>query len=147
MADRIRPPQELAERVLAHARAHDRNGRSPSSRVDVACAAFHRTGRELSRWVGSGGCHALLARAVTKAKVDHTALGPVTLLDGPELRLEGVVGAGDPEGVAEGLESALETLFELLSRLVGADLAWQLVESSLSNDLTDLESGNRDPPL
>ena len=146
MADRVRSPQELAARALAHARATANGSGAKVGSVAIANAAFDRTARELSRWVGSGGSHAMLSRALSKAKTEHPALAPVALLD-VELRLAGVDDADDPQAVAKGLEMALESLFELLSRLVGADLAWQLVESSLSNDLPVPDaSGNRDLP-
>jgi hypothetical protein len=126
-------PETPTVRQLTH-RLLDRAGGSDDAAdagAAVALDACERVCRELSRWVGTNGCSALLARAIADARVGHPVLEEIRIADRSEPGLEGV-----PEGVrkhgaaatAEGLEMLLVTLLELLGRLIGDDMVMRLVE-------------------
>jgi hypothetical protein len=91
--------------------------------------------RELSRWVGPDGCHALFTRALTETRTDYPALAQIQLRARSEPYIDGVaetiMAHGDP-ATAGALESMLVRLVELLGRLIGDDMAMKLIERSLA---------------
>lgn len=115
-------------------------GRSPSegapsdSAAIAAAAACDRLYRELSRWVGPDGCHALFTRALAQATVEHPGLRQIQLRPRAEPYVQGVTetiaAKGDGE-TGEALEAMLIRLVESLGRLVGADIATKLIERGL----------------
>lgn len=125
--------RQLTRRIIA--------GEAPEDdSPDVAVAAAHTAGerlyRELARWLGATGCHALLTRALADARVEHPALAEIRVEHRSAPTLEGVadsVRAHGAAAVAAGLESLLVTLLELLGRLIGDDMAARLVEASAAN--------------
>lgn len=90
--------------------------------------------RELSRWVGRDGCHALFTRAFGQARTEYPVLEELQLRPQSEPYVEGVaetiVAHGDA-GTVEALEAILVRLVELLGRLIGDDMAKKLIEASL----------------
>lgn len=125
--------RQLTRRLIAREAAE-------SDSPDVAVAAAQATGerlyRELARWLGATGCHALFTRALAHARAEHPALAEVSVEHGSAPTLEGVaesVRAHGAAAVAAGLESLLVALLELLGRLIGDDMAARLVEPSAPN--------------
>jgi len=96
----------------------------------AAAAACDSLYRELSRWVGADGCHALFARALAETRPQYPALEKIQLRARSEPYIEGIADSimarGDPE-TAEALESMLVRLVELLGRLIGEDMAGKLI--------------------
>ena len=94
----------------------------------------------LSRWIGIDGCHALFSRAKSEAESSHAALGALSLRVRGGQYIEGVAASveqyGDAE-TAEGIESMLVGVSELLGRLVGPDMAKNLIEQSLPDSAQD----------
>jgi hypothetical protein len=121
----------IAHRLIASSRSHGDGG---DSSARAAAAACDRLYRELSRWVGRDGCHALFFRALAQARIDHPALGKIQLRARAEPYIDGVAGTiiaqGDP-ATAQALEAMLVSLVELLGRLIGDDMAMKLIERSL----------------
>lgn len=122
--------RQLTRRLIAREAAE-------SDSPDVAVAAAHAAGerlfRELARWLGATGCHALFTRALAHARSTHPALAEVSVEHRSAPTLEGVaesVRAHGAAAVAAGLESLLVALLELLGRLIGDDMAARLVEPS-----------------
>ena len=133
----VRPARELAARLVAHARQDGRA--SASGTVDAATTAFDRVSAELSRWMGTGGCAALLNKALRKAQDDHPALAGVGVTGLPP-RLHRWSESAEAQGakeVAAGVEAALVALLDLLGRLIGDDLSTKLAEMSMTNDASD----------
>jgi hypothetical protein len=126
-----RPARELAHRVISARRSERAEGDTPAR---IAAAAGDRLYRELSRWVGPDGCHALFTRALTQAQTEYPALAQIQLHARSEPYIDGVaetiMACGDP-ATAEALESMLVHLVELLGRLIGDDMAMKLIERSL----------------
>jgi hypothetical protein len=125
------PRREIARRLI-DSRRQERTGADTAARA--AASACDHLYRELSRWVGVDGCHALFTRALSQARVEHAALTPIQLNARSEPYIDGLAAAimayGDA-GTAEALESMLVRLLELLGRLIGDDMAMKLVGRSL----------------
>jgi hypothetical protein len=106
-----------------------------STRARIAAAACDHLYRELSRWVGPDGCHALFTRALTEARRQFPAVGAIQLHARSDPYTEGVAEAimahGDP-ATADGLEALLIRLIEILGRLIGDDMSTILIERSLA---------------
>jgi len=119
--------------VIDALRPPDRAGGDTAART--AAAACDHLYRELSRWVGPDGSHALFARAIAEARADTPALEHIQLRALSELYIDGVaeaiMGHGD-DATADALEAMLVHLVELLGRLVGNDMATNLIARSLS---------------
>jgi hypothetical protein len=128
------PSAQLVARLLASLRAQRSD--APAAALDIAVAAFHRTSHELSRWVGVGGCQALLSRALKRAAAQHPGLSGIGLELGSPPHLTGLdegVEAHGGKAMRAGLEASLVILYELMGRLIGDDLATKLAELSMTN--------------
>lgn len=140
MAPETPTVRQLTRRLL------DRAGRSDEAADAAATAALdacERVCRELCRWVGTNGCLALLARALADARAGHPVLEEIRIANRSEPGLEGVPEVLRKHGAAataEGLERLLETLLELLGRLIGDDMVMRLVEQVVQDRTPD------DPP-
>jgi hypothetical protein len=125
---------------LIDSRNAERNG--ADSRARAAAAACEDLYRDLSRWVGTDGCHALFTRALAEARLEYPALDEIQLRprSGPYVDgvAETIMSNGDP-ATAEGLESMLVRLVELLGRLIGDDMATKLIDQSMAAS----ESGDK----
>jgi hypothetical protein len=128
---RLTPPQ-IARRLISSRRPEHSSAETPARTAAAACDQLYR---ELSRWVGPDGCHALFTRALSEARTEHSALEGIQLRARSDPYVDGVaetiMAHGDP-ATAEGLESMLVRLVELLARLIGEDMAMLLMERSLA---------------
>ena len=120
-------------RSLIESRRQQGTGADTAARA--AASACDHLYRELSRWVGVDGCHALFARALPQARVEHPALAQIQLHARSEPYIDGlaatIMAYGDA-ATAEALESMLVRLIELLGRLIGDDMAAKLIGRSLA---------------
>jgi len=130
-------PRELARYLIDPEAGED----GPDSVTQLATlATFERVYRDLSRWVGPEGCHALFARALAEARVVHPILGGVQLQARSQPYLQGTAEIVDIHGgqaIAEALEAMLVAMIELLSRLIGADMAATLILKSQPQSARD----------
>lgn len=100
---------------------------------EVAAAAERVCGQlraGLGRWVGSEGYRALLDRALGLAATDHPVLKSLSCHEGDEraaLEAARIQGAAE---VTAGMVALLATLIDLLGRIVGEEMAVQLVEQT-----------------
>jgi hypothetical protein len=128
------PAGQIARRLI-HSRRHASAGDGSSARA--AAGSCDQLYRELSRWVGPDGCHALFTRALAQARAEHPALAQIHLQPRSDSYIDGVAETimefGDP-ATAEALESMLARLVELLGRLIGDDMAMKLIERSLVSE-------------
>ena len=124
--------RQLARRLIEARRSARSDGDTPAR---AAADASDRLYRELSRWVGLDGCDALFSRALSQAQTDYPALGKIQISARSQPHIDGVaetiMARGDP-ATAEGIEVMLERLVELLGRLIGDDMARNLIERSLA---------------
>jgi hypothetical protein len=138
------PARQMARRLIKSHRS-ERTGHTAARAAAAACDQLYR---ELSRWVGPDGCHALFTRALAQARTEYPALGQIQLRARSEPYIDGVaetiMAHGDP-ATAEGLEAMLVHLIELLGRLIGDDMAMKLIERSLAaSDRGDPTSDRRE---
>ena len=136
--------RDLARRLIASEGVGRVAGTQPE---DPAAAASDRLYRDLSRWVGRDGCHAMFARALAQARSSHPLLDQIQLRPRSDRYLEGVATVIMQHGnaaVNSALESMLVALIELLARLIGDDLAIKLIEQTSADlqspDLNRLSS-------
>jgi hypothetical protein len=123
--------RELAGRLINARRSQQATGDTLARAAAAACDHIYR---ELSRWVGRDGCHALFTRALVQARTDYPLLEEIQLRAQSEPYVEGVaemIRARGDGATAEALESVLVRLVELLGRLIGDDMAMKLIERSL----------------
>jgi hypothetical protein len=124
---RDRPPQ-IVRRLI-----NSRRSEGTDDHTSASAAAGDHLYRELSRWVGADGCHALFARALAEARREYTPLGQIQLRAESDPYIGGVaetvVAYGDA-ATGKALEAMLVHLVELLSRLIGDDMATKLIEGS-----------------
>jgi hypothetical protein len=127
------PAREIAGRLISSRRSERKGGETAARAAAAACDNLYR---ELSRWVGSDGCHALFTRALAETRIEYPALAQIQLHARSEPYIDGVaetiMAHGDP-ATAEALESMLVRLVELLGRLIGDDMAVKLIERSLAS--------------
>ena len=102
---------------------------------DVAAAATRmctelRAG--LSRWVGAMGYRALIDRALLLARAEHPALGSLQCHGGDEPVTTAAVRAHSAAEVATGMVALVATLIDLLSRIVGEEMAVELVNQAVA---------------
>ncbi len=91
---------------------------------DRLCAQL-RAG--LGNWIGGDGLATLLQRALDRAAPAHPALAALTARRG---LIDGVAAAAlahGPAAVSAGILAVVNSLVELLSRLIGEELALRLV--------------------
>lgn len=126
------PARQIAHRLIGSQRSERAEGDTAARAAAAACDYLYR---ELSRWVGRDGCHALFTRALAQARTDHPVLEEIQLRAQSEPYVEGVaeniIAHGDA-ATAEALEWMLVRLVELLGRLIGDDMALKLIERSLA---------------
>jgi hypothetical protein len=125
--------QETVRRLIDSRPAKQKRGDSAARAAAEACDSLYR---ELARWVGHDGCHALFARALAETRPQYPALEKIQLRPRSELYIEGVADSimtsGDP-ATAEALESMLTRLVELLGRLIGDDMAGKLIDRTFGD--------------
>jgi hypothetical protein len=89
----------------------------------------------LSRWFGPYGSMALVNRALTRAQSEHSALAAVTLSSAHAPRIVGLVESSQAHGAAatvDGIVSMLAALADIIARLIGDDLAINILEQSIT---------------
>jgi hypothetical protein len=134
--------REIVRRLI-NSRATERAEGDTAARA----AAGDHLYRELSRWVGPEGCHALFTRALAEARTGYPPLGQIKLRAGSEPYIGGVaetVLAYGDTATAKALESMLVHLVELLGRLIGDDMATKLIErSSFASERANVTSHSK----
>lgn len=139
---RDRPAREIVRRLI-DSHSPERADGDTSARA----AAGGHLYRELSRWVGPDGCHALFTRALAEARNEFAPLGQIQLRAGSEPYIGGVaetVAAYGDTATAKALESMLVHLVELLGRLIGDDMATKLIErTSFAHERANLTSHSK----
>lgn len=141
-ADQLRSKSPDARELvqnLIELEAEAQSDDAPAS-ADAALATSDRLYRELSRWVGTSGCHALFTRALADARSSHPLLIGVRLQNDTQPHFEGtaeIIEAFGASATAEAVEAVLVALVELLGRLIGDDMAMKLILQSLPGFVHD----------
>jgi hypothetical protein len=101
-----------------------------SSPEDVAIAVGRictQLGAGLARWIGAEGYRALLRRALDEERATHPALGSLQCNGDDAAAIAAAVQAHGADVVAAALVSLIAALIELLGRVVGEEMAVQLI--------------------
>jgi hypothetical protein len=138
------PARQIARRVIESRRPQRAGGdASPARAADAACGYLYR---DLARWVGQDGCHALFSRALAQGRIENPVLDEIGLRPRMDQYLEGaaeaIIAHGDGP-TAEALELMLVRLIELLGRLIGDDMAMKLIARSLATSESGTTSNTR----
>lgn len=131
------PARELARRLIDRARVENAGSLDPAQ---LAAATLDRLYQDLAIWVGLDGCHALFTRALAEARLKYPLLETIQLHARSSPYLEGVEETIEQHGAgetAEALESMLVTLIELMGRLIGDDMATNLIERGFADSAAD----------
>ena len=86
----------------------------------------------LARWVGTEGYCALIDRALLLARAEHPALGSLSCHGGDEPVITAAVRAHTAAEVTAGVMVLVATLIDLLSRIVGEEMAVELVSQAVA---------------
>jgi len=125
--------REIVRRLITSRPPNAKRGDTAARAAASACDNLYR---ELSRWVGADGCHALFIRALAETRPDQPALEKILLHPKSEAYIDGIADSimayGDPEA-ARALESVLVRLVELLGRLIGDDMAGKLIDRTFGD--------------
>lgn len=120
--------QQLARRLIER---ECNAGDADTTGAAAAALAGERLCHTLSRWIGSDGCHALFTRARAQAQADHRPLDALYLRVRANPYIEGVAESVKEYGdaaTADAIESTLVGTVELLGRLIGIDMATNLID-------------------
>jgi hypothetical protein len=126
------PAQKIARRLIESRQSERVRDDTAARAAAAACGYLYR---DLARWVGHDGCHALFTRALAQSRTETPVLEQLQLHARSEPYLEGVaetIMAHGDAASADALESMLVHLIELLGRLIGDDMAMKLIERSLA---------------
>ncbi len=135
--------QQLARRVIERERP---DSDQQIDRASAAALAADEMYAALSRWVGAEGCHALFARARRDAENRHPPLARLSLQPHRSPYIGGLadsVEAHGPAATAEAIEAFLAGMIDLLGRLIGLDMATNLIERSLSASVENVASTDK----
>lgn len=103
---------------------------SPGEVAEGVEYVFAHLTRNLSKWVGVAGCHALFARAFILSVQHHPVLAGVSLGQSPPYLVhlaEGTREYGN-QAVSAALTDVLASVITMLSGLIGSDIAASLME-------------------
>jgi hypothetical protein len=118
------------------ARRHWARAVGDTSTLEEVAAAAERTCTQLqaglARWVGTMGYRALIDRALLLARAEHPALGSLSCHGGDEPVTTAAVRAHSAAEVATGMVALVATLIDLLSRIVGEEMAVELVNQAVA---------------
>jgi hypothetical protein len=95
--------------------------------VQRVCAQL-RAG--LARWIGSEGYRALIRRTLEQERAAHPVLSSLSCDGGDAHEIAAAVRAHGAAELTAGIMALVATLIDLLGRIVGEDMALQLVEQT-----------------
>jgi hypothetical protein len=81
--------------------------------------------------MGEDGCNALLTRALARTEAEHPVLKSIRRIGDDGIQWDSVVGSVEAHGVVAvtaAIEGLIAALVEILGRLIGEDMAVQLID-------------------
>jgi hypothetical protein len=117
-----------------------------STLEEVAAAAEHTCTQlqaGLARWVGTEGYRALIDRALLLARAEHPVLGGLSCHGGDQPATTAAVRAHSAAEVRAGMVALVATLIDLLSRIVGEEMAVELVNQAVTRGPVARASSNQ----
>lgn len=131
--------RELAGRLLATGSQGPPSRGETSSQLPAAARVGRHLALDLSRWFGPYGYHALLARALARARLEHCVLDSVHVGPPSAPYLSGLEDAAQAHGIdatTAGVAAVLAALIDLLGRLIGDDLAVMFIDQTIQSMAT-----------
>ena len=129
------------------ARRHWACAAGDTGTVEEVAATAERTCTQLqaglARWVGTEGYRALLHRALLLARAEHPALGGLSCHGGDRPETTVAARAHSAAEVATGMVALVAALVELLGRIVGEEMAVELVNQAVGS--APVARGNAKP--
>jgi len=123
-------PGRLARQLFEYELASTHSGESTAA----AERLIERVYAALARTFGAYGAQALLVRAIGRAGTDHPVLALVTVNAEPTSPMHGLAEAANVHGMqatSDGVVALLTALVQGLGRLIGDDLAVNLLEQTI----------------
>jgi hypothetical protein len=115
--------------------------------LEEVAAAAERTCTQLqaglARWVGTEGYRALIDRALLLARAEHPVLGGLSCHGGDQPAITAAVRAHSAAEVRAGMVALVATLIDLLSRIVGEEMAVELVNQAVTRAPVARASSNQ----
>ena len=122
---------EAARQFWAHDGLEAAAPRDMAAAAEQGCARLRAV---LTRWIGSEGYRALVDRALAQTRAEHPAIEGLQL-EGEDVEGFAVaIGVHSAAEVREGILALVARLIDLLSRLIGEDMATRLVEQAWAGD-------------
>jgi hypothetical protein len=118
---------EAARQLWAHEGLDAGAPEEMAAAAEQGCARL-RAG--LTRWIGSDGYRALVDRALEQARAGHPALAGLQCQAGDVQGVAAAVGVHGAAEVREGILTLVALLIDLLSRVIGEEMAVRLVEQA-----------------
>ena len=129
------------------ARRHWARAAGDTDTLEEVAAAATRTCTQLqaglARWVGTEGYRALIDRALLLARAEHPALGSLSCHGGDQPLTTAAVRAHSAAEVTAGIVALVVTLIDLLSRIVGEEMAVELVNQAVTRAPVARASSNQ----
>jgi hypothetical protein len=129
------------------ARRHWARAAGDTNTLEEVAAAAERTCTQLqaglARWVGTEGYRALIDRALLLARAEHPVLGGLSCHGEAEPVTTAAVRAHCAAEVATGMVALVATLIDLLSRIVGEEMAVELVNQAVTRAPVARASSNQ----
>jgi hypothetical protein len=110
--------------------AHGLDAGTPEQIAAAAEQGCARLRAVLTRWIGSEGYRALVDRALAQAQPEHPAIAGLQCQGGDLEGVAAALGAHSATEVKEGFLALVARLIDLLSRLIGEEMATRLVEQA-----------------
>ena len=123
-------PLQRARRLVAREAAQVGDGAPAKVGAALTRTCLH-VSENLRDTLGDAGWAALLARALARTEADHPALKGIRRQNEDDIDVDSVVAAVEVHGVASStaaFEALLAALIEILSRLIGEDMAIRLLD-------------------
>ncbi len=86
----------------------------------------------LVRWVGTDGYRVLMHRVLELTRAEHPALSRLSCNGSDEQEIAAAVRAHGPAEVTAGMTALVATLMDLLGRIVGEEMAVELVNQAVA---------------
>jgi hypothetical protein len=118
---------KAARQLWAHQGLEASAPKEMAAAAEQGCARL-RAG--LTRWIGSDGYRALVDRALQQARLGHPALAGLQCEAGDVQGVAAVVGVYGAAEVRESILALVALLIDLLSRVIGEEMAIRLVEQA-----------------
>jgi hypothetical protein len=141
MTQRSAAATEASRQFWAHVGLAVDTPEEMAAAAEQGCARLRTV---LTRWIGADGYRALINRALEQARAEHPAIAGLQCQAGEVQGVAAAVGGHSAAEVREGFLELVALLVDLLSRLIGEEMATGLVEQAWARGARPAESNAAD---